>query len=367
MSTDTDVVPEAGWYRDPAHPGIARWWDGSAWGTQTQQIPTVPPSSGDPSPAPQAAAPEYAAAQPPVGVIGVASPEAFAPDQSQAKKSRWALPTREPKEPKEPKPPKEAKAPKEPKPAKEPKPPKQAKAVKEPKPPKEPKAGKPFGLSSGPRLSMPSVNPLIAVLLVVLLAGAGWYAYTNLLTGSSTPAAVTPRPSASTSTPGKTTPPPAKAIKVVLPAKVSSELGGLPWWVESVATTTAAKVVADQSKGKHRVIASFYGQTPAERFFFVGSTVTRADRKAVSVSATRVRLTHLLAVESGTKPTGAALVRSTAAGLPGTVDCLTARAGADTMTVCAWQNSTVRITVISHGPTAATQGYLRQVITTLTH
>jgi hypothetical protein len=311
----------------------------------------------------------YAAAQPPVGVIGVAAPEAFAAGQApiEAKKSRWALPTREPKEPKEPKPPKEAKAPKEPKPAKEPKPPKEAKAPKEPKPPKEPKAGSPFGLASGPRLSMPSVNPLIAVLLVVLLAGAGWYAYTNFLQGSSTPAAVTPRPTASASTPVKTTPQPTKPIKVVLPAKVSSELAGLPWWVESTATATSAKVVADQRKGKHRVIASFYGQTPAERFFFVGSTVTPADRKAISVSASKLRLTHLLAVESGTKPTGAAIVRSTAAGLPGTVDCLSARAGADTMVVCSWQNASVRIAVINHGAVPATQAYLREVITALTH
>src|SRR4051812_2673650 len=42
MSTPTDVVPQAGWYRDPASPGVARWWDGTSWGTQTQVVPSEP-------------------------------------------------------------------------------------------------------------------------------------------------------------------------------------------------------------------------------------------------------------------------------------------------------------------------------------
>ena len=44
MSTPTDVVPEAGWYRDPASPGVARWWDGTSWGSQTQAVPSEPVS-----------------------------------------------------------------------------------------------------------------------------------------------------------------------------------------------------------------------------------------------------------------------------------------------------------------------------------
>jgi hypothetical protein len=34
------TAPAAGWYPDPAAPGLQRWWDGAAWGTAVQAAPT---------------------------------------------------------------------------------------------------------------------------------------------------------------------------------------------------------------------------------------------------------------------------------------------------------------------------------------
>ncbi len=52
--------PEAGWYPDPRDAGQLRWWDGSAWTTQTQSaagaVPAVPPEPDlvkRPAPSPQ--------------------------------------------------------------------------------------------------------------------------------------------------------------------------------------------------------------------------------------------------------------------------------------------------------------------------
>lgn len=30
------AAPPAGWYPDPQRPDLSRWWDGAAWGPQTQ-------------------------------------------------------------------------------------------------------------------------------------------------------------------------------------------------------------------------------------------------------------------------------------------------------------------------------------------
>lgn len=46
----------AGWYADPAGPGMLRWWDGASWTSTTAPMPLVPPQ-----PAPYGAAPYGAA------------------------------------------------------------------------------------------------------------------------------------------------------------------------------------------------------------------------------------------------------------------------------------------------------------------
>ncbi|HET7723637.1 MAG TPA: DUF2510 domain-containing protein, partial [Propionibacteriaceae bacterium] len=39
-------LPPAGWYRDPAHPGRERWWDGLRWSDQVRIAETTPSIAG---------------------------------------------------------------------------------------------------------------------------------------------------------------------------------------------------------------------------------------------------------------------------------------------------------------------------------
>src|SRR5487761_2524567 len=55
-------VPPAGWYRDPAHPGRQRWWDGVAWSNQVR-LEAAAPSATHGNAAPTLAAGPSAAPQ----------------------------------------------------------------------------------------------------------------------------------------------------------------------------------------------------------------------------------------------------------------------------------------------------------------
>jgi hypothetical protein len=39
----TTQAPPQGWYPDPQHPELLRWWDGTQWTDQTQPAPAAPP------------------------------------------------------------------------------------------------------------------------------------------------------------------------------------------------------------------------------------------------------------------------------------------------------------------------------------
>ena len=57
----TPAVPQ-GWYPDPQHPELWRWWDGAQWTAQTQPAPTAAPPA--PPPPPVATAPSGQGAGP---------------------------------------------------------------------------------------------------------------------------------------------------------------------------------------------------------------------------------------------------------------------------------------------------------------
>ena len=47
MTDDNGAIPSAGWYEDPDHPGVERYWDGAAWTDDVRP----PPTSAPPPPA----------------------------------------------------------------------------------------------------------------------------------------------------------------------------------------------------------------------------------------------------------------------------------------------------------------------------
>jgi Protein of unknown function (DUF2510) len=381
MSAPTDVLPGAGWYRDPSNPGTARWWDGTGWTTQTQNLPqppapvaqpaaelpaaaVAPPSAlALPPPAPAAPDAELPPAFGPPGLGGPAFPPGFLTDETAAGPGLIGIaePVLPSSEGDEPAPKARFKLPfsmpssipflsrgK-------------SKAAVERETSKSTSATKVSG-SRFSSLSLPSMpgNPLVALLLVLVLAGGGWYAWSHFHT-SSAPAAGPVPTHVVVPTPAK-----AKPLTVKLPTSAPSELAGIPWDVHAQSRSKAAHAAATQRAGGHRVIASFYGDSGTERYFFLGSTLVAADRKAVSNTVERTRLTALMNSALGTKATKVAFVRVAASGAsPLPVACVSGRSGSATVSLCSWQNTSTRVVVAKVDTIAAVQATMRSVLTDL--
>jgi len=315
MSTTTDVVPGAGWYRDPSNPSVARWWDGSTWGPQTQALP--PLEVPVPAPLPEASAPFASAPGPSAAANPVAAPVP-APAQPMIAVAEPVL----------------------------------APLAFEPlaDTPVQPKAGRKLPSLRLPRVALPG-NPLVALLLILVLVVGGWFAW-KTLHGSSAPAAA-PQPVA-THAASKAAPKP-----VHLPNVAPTDLAGVPRRVDPVSRSLAAHVIADQRRGGHHVIASFYGQTSPDQFFFLGSNVVAADRKHVAAAVARGRLVHLLEAATGDSVQNVAFIQVENAGV--VQDCVSGKVGAATETLCSWQNASTRLVVVRSGSVAPTQLLLAKV------
>ena len=302
MSTPTDVVPEAGWYRDPASPGVARWWDGSSWGSQTQLVPSEAafPAEPEPPAPPVAEAPDAEAAP----LIGVAS----------------ATLTPEP-------------------------------AVSSPK-------------GRVPKLSMPHLElprkPILMGIAAVVLLGGGWYAWSSMHSSSDSDT-VTP--------PSRGAPSAINAAALHLPKALPPQLAGERRQTSAVAVTTAKRVAAAQRPVTRVHLAAYYGPSAAKRVLFVGSTLSAAQAKPVSVSVERAQLVGLLNAETGgsVKAAKLQLVRvpaGTDAG-GGVFSCVSVTSHGKPASACSWQNATTKLTVVTHTPVLGAATTLRAAIAQL--
>ena len=230
-------------------------------------------------------------------------------------------------------------------------------------------AGEPVAAKAGrklpslhlPRVSLPG-NPLVALLVILLLAGGGWYAWKSMH-GSSSTASPPAKPVATHAATKTATKP------VHLPKSAPSDLAGIPWMVDPVTRSLAAHIAAGQKRGGHVVVASYYGQTLDDRFFFLASNVRAADRKPVSTAVAKARLASLSREISGGDPfkvTSFVTIKN--AGSP-PVSCATGNSGAGSdvtqVTVCSWQSPTARVVVAGRGTVAPTQLLLNRVLTQL--
>jgi hypothetical protein len=217
------------------------------------------------------------------------------------------------------------------------------------------------GLPSFPRPTMPG-NPLVSVLVVLVLLVGGWFAWKSLH-GSPSAAAPPAKPVIS----HVASKPAARPVR--LPRSAPSDLAGTPWVVDPATRSLAAHIVAGQKHGGHVVVASYYGQTFDDRFFFLASSVRPSDRKHVSTAVAKARLTSLIREVSGGdafKSTSYVTVRK--AGSP-PVSCATGKSGTGSdvneVSICSWQSPKVRVVVAGRGNAAATQLLLARVLTQL--
>lgn len=227
--------------------------------------------------------------------------------------------------------------------------------------PVPPKAGRKLPSLHLPRVSLPG-NPLVAVLVILVLAAGGWFAWKSLH-GSSSAAAPPAKPLVTHAATKTTTKP------VRLPKSPPSDLAGTPWLVDPATRSLAAHIVAGQKRGGHVVVASYYGQTFDDRFFFLASTVRAADRKPVSTAVAKARLTSLSRQITGGDPLKVtSFVTLKNAGSP-PVSCVTGDSGTGSdinqVTVCSWQSPTARVVVAGRGSVAPTQVLLSRVLTQL--
>ena len=304
MSTPTDVVPEAGWYRDPASPGVARWWDGTSWGTQTQAVPSEPalPAQPEPQPGPLAAEATATEAAP---LIGVAATTLTAEPAGRTPKGRIS----------------EA-----------------LDAQPEPATQADPHRD---------RRCRPDRRRLVRVVLDALLVRrrAGHPAVRRRqLRRSTRPPCTCPRPF-----------PQSSPVRAGRPARSRS---------------SAAKGIAAAQRPVTRVhLAAYYGPSVANRFLFVGSTLSAAQAKPVSATVERAQLVGLLNAETGgsLKAAKVELVRvpaGTEAG-GGVLSCVSATSHGKPASVCSWQNATTKLTVVTHTPVLGAATTLRTAIAQL--
>ncbi len=305
MSTPTDVVPEAGWYRDPASPGVARWWDGSSWGSQTQAVPTEVALPAEPEPVPPAPEPVAVEAAP---LIGVAA------------------------------------------------------ATLTPEP-----SGKPSkGRSS--KLSMPDVNlsrkPILIGIAAVVVAGGAWYAWSSMHSSSSSDAGVV-RPTPSAAAPG------AHLATLQVPKTLPAKLVGEARQAGAASLLAAKRVAAAQRPAGSPRVAAYYGPSATNRFLFIGSTLTAAQAKPVSLNVERTQLVGLLNAETGSSLKAAKVtVERVSSGRDlgtGQISCVTATTHGKPASVCSWQHGRSRFTVVSHSPMLGTLTTLRKAIVQLGH
>ncbi|HTY71868.1 MAG TPA: DUF2510 domain-containing protein [Actinomycetes bacterium] len=302
MSAATDVVPGAGWYRDPTDPGLARWWDGSAWGPQTRPLPSAlaAPAAAPPAPIP---VPQPPVPQPPVPqpMIAVADP---APSRPPAAAARRPVVRRR----------------------------------------------------GTPRLPRPSTRSLVAVALCALLAVGGWYAWTT--THSSASSAGSNAPSSRPAPPSR----PFPSARVRLPRSTPSDLAGVPWAVDPVSRSLAAHVVTEAARGGHRAVASFYG-LGSDRFFFIASALRPGEARSVSGAALKARLVSLLESAMGDPAQRTSLVRLSGMGHGSPpIDCVSGRVDGEVRSVCSWQNAQVRMSVARTGRPPRAAFTLREVL-----
>src|SRR3954447_16298296 len=311
MSTPTDVVPEAGWYRDPAAPGVARWWDGTSWGSQTQAVPTEPALPA--APAPQAAPAAHVGAAEAAPLIGVAAttltPEpAGSPDKQRKKLSVPSLSLR---------------------------------------------SVKLSGIG-------PPRKPILIGVAAVVLLGVGWYAWSSM--HSSSDAAPV------TASPGGVAPAVNTAslhLPKVLPAKLAGQLRQ----TRAVSVSAAKGIAAAQRPATRIHLAAYYGPSVANRFLFVGSTLTAASAKPASAALERAHLVALLNAETGGSVKAAkvrlvAVPAGPSAG-GGVLSCVTAASHGKPASVCSWQNATTRLTVVTHTPMLGAATTLRSALVQL--
>jgi hypothetical protein len=215
-----------------------------------------------------------------------------------------------------------------------------------------------------PRLSVPSLSlprkPILIGIIAVILLGAAWYAWSSTHSSSDAgPVSTAPGGGAVA----------VNAASVHLPKALPAKLAGQARQTRAVSVSAAKGIAAAQHPVTRVHLAAYYGPSVANRFLFVGATLSAAQAKPASAAVDRANLVALLNAETGGSLKAAKVKLLQVPAGPGAgggmLSCVTGTSHGKAASICSWQNATTRLTVVTHSPVLGAATTLRAALVQL--